>query len=58
LTLAQEEGLSVALLPTWYDVDDAESLARLHNELAAAPANLAPYTQAFCQQHAALLANL
>lgn len=58
LALAQAEGLSVALLPTWYDVDDAESLARLRDELATAAANLAPYTQAFLQQHASLFARL
>lgn len=58
LALAAAEGLNVALLPTWYDVDDAESLTRLRHELAAAPPNLAPYTQAFFQQHAHFFANL
>ena len=34
LAIAAEEGLTVELLPTWYDVDDAESLERLMAELA------------------------
>jgi rSAM/selenodomain-associated transferase 1 len=50
LMLAAEEGLRVQLLPTWYDVDDAESLARLIDELGDAPPQLAPYTQAFLRQ--------
>lgn len=58
LALAHEEGLRVALLPLWYDVDDAESLIRLRNELAEGPVGLAPYTQVFFQQHAALFAGL
>lgn len=32
---AQELGLEVVMLPPWYDVDDAASLARLQGELAA-----------------------
>ena len=47
LALAAEEGLKVALLPTWYDVDDAQSLARLKAELATAPPEVAPHTRAF-----------
>ncbi len=47
LALAAEERLKVALLPTWYDVDDAQSLARLKAELATAPPEIAPHTQAF-----------
>jgi rSAM/selenodomain-associated transferase 1 len=46
LALAAEEGLSVALLPSWYDVDDVESLARLREELVSAPAHVAPHTRA------------
>lgn len=34
---ARECGLAVALLPAWYDVDDAVTLARLCAELFAAP---------------------
>ena len=37
LALAREEGLEVALLPTWYDVDDAQSLSRLVGELYGFP---------------------
>ena len=51
LALAVEEGLRVALLPNWYDVDDAESLARLKAELATAPPRIAPHTQAFLRGH-------
>jgi glycosyltransferase A (GT-A) superfamily protein (DUF2064 family) len=51
LALAAEEGLKVALLPTWYDVDDAQSLARLQAELATAPPEVAPHTQAFLRGH-------
>jgi rSAM/selenodomain-associated transferase 1 len=46
LALAAEEGLSVALLPSWYDVDDVDSLARLREELASAPAHVARQTRA------------
>ena len=37
LTLAADEGLRVALLPAWYDVDDAADLRRVFTELQAAP---------------------
>ena len=47
LAIAAEEGLTVELLPTWYDVDDAESLERLKAELTDAPAHVAPRYQAF-----------
>jgi len=47
LALAEEEGLHVALLPAWYDVDDATSLARLVNELIDAPLDVAPHTRTF-----------
>jgi len=33
LALAREEGLSTALLPTWYDIDTIDSLHRLQREL-------------------------
>ncbi len=36
-------GLEVVTLPTWYDVDDAASLARLTEELAGSDAELVPY---------------
>lgn len=34
LELAAQEGLTTYLLPGWYDVDDADELARLKKELA------------------------
>jgi len=51
LALAAEEGLRVKLLPTWYDVDDAASLARLLVELAQLPPDVARYTRAFLALH-------
>ena len=33
IALAKEEGLSLVTLPTWYDIDDLPSLARLINEM-------------------------
>jgi uncharacterized protein len=33
IALAKEEGLSLVTLPTWYDIDDLASLARLINEM-------------------------
>jgi rSAM/selenodomain-associated transferase 1 len=38
-------GLRVRLLPRWYDVDDAASLARLAGDLCAGPAGVAPFTR-------------
>ncbi len=47
LERAREIGLEAALLPTWYDVDDAITLERLHRELSPAAgeaaSNLAGY---------------
>lgn len=40
-------GLRVALLPTWYDVDTADEVARLRAELATAPPTVAPRTRAW-----------
>jgi uncharacterized protein len=51
LALADEENLRVALLPAWYDVDDAASLARLMVELKTAPAAVAPRTRSFLRQN-------
>jgi uncharacterized protein len=51
LQRAEEIGLRVQVLPTWYDVDDVESLKRLHDELqgdaafsAELPIHRAAYT--------------
>jgi uncharacterized protein len=46
LALAAEESLTVMLLPTWYDVDDAVALHFLAQEIAAAPAHIAVHTRA------------
>ena len=58
LKLAAEEGLSVALLPVWYDVDDAATMLRLADELAKAPAEVARHTRAFLKKHQDLLNGL
>jgi rSAM/selenodomain-associated transferase 1 len=58
LGLAFEEGLRVALLPNWYDVDNATSLARLAVELRHAPPEIAPHTRAFLGKHQELLKDL
>jgi rSAM/selenodomain-associated transferase 1 len=58
MALATEEGLQVELLPVWYDVDDAASLARLAAELAHALPDVAPHTRAFLEGHPELLVAL
>jgi len=47
LALAAEEGLTVAQLPTWYDVDTAAELDRLCEEFRALSPDRASYTRAF-----------
>jgi rSAM/selenodomain-associated transferase 1 len=47
LALAEQLGLSVTLLPTWYDVDTAVELDRLHAELRDAPPCAARHTRVF-----------
>ena len=42
LERARKIGLETALLPTWYDVDDAATLERLHRELSPAAGETAP----------------
>ena len=44
-TLARLSGRSHALLPAWYDVDAAEDLERLRNDLSALPATVALATR-------------
>ncbi len=49
---AGEIDLPVELLPSWYDVDDAETLSRLCEELLFTPSNgayPAPHTRAFLE---------
>ena len=55
IALAAEEGLAVELLPEWYDVDTAETLARIGEDLADAPADVAPHTRRFLDSHRELL---
>ena len=52
ITLAKEEGLSVNLLPTWYDVDDAASLTRLVREMASLEPQVAVHTRRFLEENA------
>jgi rSAM/selenodomain-associated transferase 1 len=47
LALAEQLGLKVTLLPTWYDVDTVAELDRLRTELRDAPAYVACHTRAF-----------
>jgi rSAM/selenodomain-associated transferase 1 len=47
LQRAQEQGLRVALLPRWYDVDYYADLERLHTELLTLPDECARHTRAF-----------
>jgi rSAM/selenodomain-associated transferase 1 len=51
LARAKAMGLSVALLPPWYDVDTAANLDRLWAELAVLPAEALPYTRRFFARH-------
>lgn len=45
LAIAQELGLRVALLPSWYDVDTAAELERLRQELRHLPPAVAAHTR-------------
>jgi len=47
LALAAQLGLTVTLLPTWYDVDTLAELDRLRAELIDAPPHVARHTRAF-----------
>jgi rSAM/selenodomain-associated transferase 1 len=49
MRLAEQEGLQVRLLPTWYDVDDAASLMRLTKEVEARDSGMAVHTRRFLQ---------
>ena len=51
LAIAEEEGLSVSLLPTWYDVDNAATLIRLMNELESLDSQMAIHTRKFLKQN-------
>ena len=47
LARAEEAGLDVVLLPTWYDVDTPAELDRLRSELATLHAEALPHTRRF-----------
>lgn len=47
LERAREQGLRVACLPRWYDVDTYEDLERLSEELLSQPDHVAQHTRAF-----------
>jgi rSAM/selenodomain-associated transferase 1 len=47
LRRASAERLEVATLPSWFDVDTPNDLARLRNDLATNGSGLAPHTRAF-----------
>ena len=46
LQRAEEQGLRVALLPEWYDVDVYEDVQRLAEELRSLPEEQARHTRA------------
>jgi rSAM/selenodomain-associated transferase 1 len=48
---AEAMGLSVALLPPWYDVDTSADLDRLRAELTTLPAEALPHTRRFFAHH-------
>jgi rSAM/selenodomain-associated transferase 1 len=50
LALAEQDGLRVALLPTWYDVDTVQELNRLRDELRTEVAGPAPHTREFLRR--------
>ena len=50
LARCRAAGLRTLLLPTWYDVDDAASLARLQRHLGSLPEGVAQHTRAALSQ--------
>jgi rSAM/selenodomain-associated transferase 1 len=58
LALAAAERLRVHLLPTWYDVDDADALARLVTELSRTPPAVARHSRAFFASNREILTTL
>jgi glycosyltransferase A (GT-A) superfamily protein (DUF2064 family) len=51
IAMAKEEGLCVTLLPTWYDVDDVDSLLRLVKELETVDHQVASHTRQFLKKN-------
>jgi rSAM/selenodomain-associated transferase 1 len=50
LALAEKEGLRMAKLPSWYDVDNGEELNHLHTELHSLSPDHAQYTRIFLEE--------
>ncbi len=50
IALAEEEGLHLVTLPTWYDVDDVASLSRLIKEIKAPEPATSKHTRQFLQR--------
>jgi rSAM/selenodomain-associated transferase 1 len=50
IALANEEGLHLVQLPTWYDVDDGPSLVRLTEEIESLDSRTANHTRRFLEQ--------
>jgi len=51
IALAKEEGLSLVTLPTWYDIDDLASLARLIKEMETHDSTNMTHTRRFIFQN-------
>ena len=51
IALAQEEGLNLVTLPTWYDIDDVASLSRLIQEVEDHDSVHATHTRQFLLQN-------
>ncbi|MDQ3006559.1 MAG: TIGR04282 family arsenosugar biosynthesis glycosyltransferase [Chloroflexota bacterium] len=51
IALAQEEGLNLVTLPTWYDIDDGASLSRLIQEVEDHDSVHATHTRQFLLQN-------
>jgi rSAM/selenodomain-associated transferase 1 len=58
LALAAADRLQVSLLPTWYDVDDAQALDRLAMELSRSPDGVARHTRAFLASNPDMLSRI
>ena len=55
LEIARISGVSVALLPEWYDVDTVEELHRLRNEISTQENSTCACTRAWLQRYAGYL---
>ncbi len=51
LAAADRQGLSVAQLPAWYDIDTAADMQRLQTELKTLPADQLRHSRAFFAKH-------